>query len=492
LTLIDGIIIALYLTGIVAVGIVYRGRQDDIHDYFTASKSFSGRLGTIMVGLSIGATFFSGLSFVAYPSVVFTHGITVLSGLVCFPAAYVIMRFWFLPRYLAQPHASPYAIIERQLGKPIRLMASGMFVLMRCGWMAALIYAPVIVVMAMTGLGDEWFWPLVALVGLSSTIYTVAGGIRGVIVTDALQFLLIVAALAGTIIYIVMRVPLSMGEIAGYMRTNSSMLHFNWSLDPTVTMTVLAMVVGGSLQNLSQFTSDQMSLQRYLAADDTRSASSAFGTSMIALTLVLSLLALVGLSVGAWYNFHPDGNLPTAHDKIFPYFVATQLPVGFSGIVIAALLAATMSSITSGVNSLAGSLMNDFVPLGKKASPRRLLNHARLTSALVGVASTVCAGFVSQLGSLFNIMQILLGVFLGPLLACMVCAIAKVRVPAPIMIFAMVAGFAAGVWVAYSPLSSLWVTLGASCTTLVIARVGAMLSGLGSAGPGDRPVGQSE
>ena len=81
------------------------------------------------------------------------------------------MRFWFLPRYLARAGRSPYEIIERRFGKPVRLLASGMFVMLRLSWMAALIYAPVIVLMAALGIGEEWIWPLVALIGLSSTLW---------------------------------------------------------------------------------------------------------------------------------------------------------------------------------------------------------------------------------------------------------------------------------------------------------------------------------
>jgi sodium-coupled monocarboxylate transporter 8/12 len=469
MTVIDGLIIAVYLIAIVAVGILYRGRQDNIGDYFTSSHGFRGRIGTIMVGLSIGATMFSGLSFVAYPSIVYTYGVTVLSGIAFFPVAYLILRFWFLPRYLSVPQNSPYDIIERRMGKPVRLVASVMFVMLRVGWMSALIFAPVIVVTAVTGLGDEWFWPLVALIGLSSTVYTVVGGIRGVIVTDAIQFLLIIAVLAATILFVVLRIPLSFGEVTHYLRTNGDLLRFNWSLNPTQAMTVWAIAVGGGFQNMSSFTSDQMSLQRYLATGEARPASSAFGTSILTTILVLLMLSAVGLTIGAWYSVHPAEDLPVNPDRVFPYFVATQLPIGFAGIVIAALLAATMSSITSGINALSGSLLNDFVLLQGRVPPKRLLNYARLTSACIGVAATIGAGLVDRIGSLFDIMQVLYGVFLGPLLGCMISTIFRLKVRGSIMIVALICGCLSGVWVAYSSVSNLWVSMVSCLVTLFMA-----------------------
>ncbi len=478
MTLTDSIIVLVYLSAIVAVGVRFRGRQDDINDYFTAQSGFGGALGTLMVGLSLGATVFSALSFVAYPSIVITHGATVLMSMVGFPVAYVVLRFWFLPRYLAQHSDSPYEIIERRFGVPTRLVASGLFVLLRLCWMSALIYAPVLVVMASCQLDDRWFWPLVLVIGLVSTAYTVIGGIRGVIVTDAIQFLLIIAVLGGTILYVVTKVPLSMGEVTHYLTEETDLLKLNWSLSPMATITVWGMAIGATLQNMSTFTADQMSLQRYLAAGGVKPASRAFGTSMISMILVLTMLAAVGLTVGTWYSLHPDPAVPQDADKVFPYFVATQLPIGFMGVVIAAILAATMSSITSGINALSGSLLSDFYPFSERVESRRLLGYARLTSAVIGILATVVAGLIEDMGTLFDIMNAFYGIFLGPLLGCIVCAIAPLPVRGGALIAALLLGSLAGFAVAYSDVANLWVSGVSAVVTVILALV---LSAFGGA-----------
>lgn len=478
MTLIDGLIIFVYLTGIVVIGVAYRGKQDNIDDYFTAQKGFAGIGGMVLVGLSLGATIFSALSFVAYPSIVYTYGITAVTSLVGFPVAYLVLRHWFLPRYLAIPQASPYTIIERRFGVPTRLVASGLFVFLRLCWMAALIYAPVIVVMASAKLGPEWFWPLVLMIGLLSTLYTVVGGIRGVIITDAIQLLLIMAVLLGTITYVLLKVPLTMGEVGSHLQHRTNLLDLNWSFDPTVTMTVWAMVIGAFMQNMSTFTADQMSLQRYLTAGGLKPAANAFGTSMASMVVVLLMLAAVGLTVGTWYDLHPDPLMPTDADKVFPYFVATQLPVGFMGIVIAAILAATMSSITSGINALSGSLLNDFSPLAERIEPRRLLNYARLTCAGIGILATVVAGFIQGMGTLFDIMNAFYGIFLGPLLGCMFCTVAKIDIRSRPLIVGMFVGSLAGFLVAYSPISNLWVSCVSAVVTVVYAWISTRLGNL--------------
>jgi solute:Na+ symporter, SSS family len=174
-TSIDFLITFSYLAATVAIGIVYRGKQDDTRDYFISHRGFGGMIGTALIGLSIAATLLSGLSFVAFPSIAFTFGITVLSGTVVWPLLYVLMRFWFLPRYLAVAQTSPYEIIERRFGISVRITASAMFVACRLCWMSAVIYVPALLLTSGGLLDPIWFWPLVALIGISSTLYTVIG-----------------------------------------------------------------------------------------------------------------------------------------------------------------------------------------------------------------------------------------------------------------------------------------------------------------------------
>lgn len=466
---VDAAIVLGYLTLVVSVGLSCRGNQESVRDYFTAQNGFRGLLGMVVVGLSIGATLFSGLSFVAFPSIVYTYGVTSLALVFCYPVMYVMMRYWFLPRYLAAAGNGPYAIIEARLGRPVRLLASAMFVAMRLSWMAALIYAPVVVLMASLGLGREWFWPIVLSIGVSSTVYTVAGGIRGVIITDALQMVMIVAVLGATILYMIGNNSLSTKDTAQFLMTHTGLLHFNWSSDLTVAMTVLGMALGGGVQDMSSYAADQMSLQRYLAAGDAKTAGRALGMCFVSTAIVLLMLAAVGLALGSWYHLHPDPALPQDADRVFPYFVATQLPVGFVGMIVAAILAATMSSMTSGINALSGSLLTDFVPLEKTVEPRLLLRRARQTSAGIGLVATGAAGLVEHLGTLFNIMTVFYGIFFGPLLACMICAICSWRVPALIMVAAMLLGCGGGIVVGMSPIANLWVALISGAITLTIA-----------------------
>jgi len=484
MSLLDILIIVAYFALIISVGIVFRGRQEDTRDYFTSKNGFSGVVGMVLVGLSIGATLFSGLSFVAVPSMAFTFGVTALSGMAIWPVFYLLMRFWFLPRYLAAPQQSPYDIIEQRFGRPVRQVASGMFVACRIVWMSAVIYVPALLLTSGGLMGPEWFWPLVLVIGVTSTVYTVVGGIRGVIITDALQFVLIAFVLIAVIAFVVMRIPLTVGELTTYVKGNTHLLKLNWSLSPTQTMTVVAMMLGGGAQMLCSYASDPMLLQRYLAAENVRSAASAVGTSIVSQIGVIVMLVAVGLTLGAWYSLHPDVNLPKNPDRIFPYFVATHMPTGFIGLIVAAILAATMSSVTSGINALSGSLLNDFRRKGVALDEKRQLRHARVTSAAMGLFSTLGAGLVEHMGTLFSIMNLYYGVFLGPMLGCMICTVSRFRVRGGILIAGMFAGCLSGVAVGYSPIANLWVSLVTCTVTLVVARVGSALAGLSAPAAG--------
>lgn len=470
---VDLTLIVIYLAATVIVGIASRGRQEDASDYFTGQGLFSGWFGSLLVGLSIAATLFSGISLLSYPAVIYGGGTELLLALPLFAVMWAILTFWFLPRYLQGRSRHPYEVLEQRFGRRTRTVAAMMFVMLRIGWMAALIYAPTVAVMAAGRLSDAWFWPLVLAIGISSTIYTTVGGIRGVIVTDAIQFLIIAGGIAATIVYVMLRLPVPVSTAIADLRASGHLGNLDTSLDLTRPLTVWAVLCGGLIGNLGSYIGDQMSLQRYLALGTPRAASQSFLVNIIGVVVVLLMLGVVGLCLVSWYQHVPDGNRPITADKIFPYFVATQLPVGAAGLILAAILAATMSSMTSGINALASTITLDFrMSFGAAMGPRAQLSFARRASLVVGILATFMAGFVGAMGSIFDISQTLLGVFLGPLLACVILAVARVAVRGHAVIAGMVAGTLAGWAVTFSPITSLWVAPLAFGSSLLATGIG--------------------
>lgn len=475
---IDVIIIAVYLIGTIAIGIACRGRQQNTSDYFLAGGRMRSTFQSLLVGLSIAATLFSGISFLAYPSIVYSYSIAILLGLFCFPLSWLLLKFWFLPRFLATGIKYPYDIIENRLGPNMRTLASVMYTLMRVGWMAALIYAPTIAILAAANLDDSWFWPLVLIIGLSSTVYTTLGGIRGVIVTDAIQFVVIALGITLTVGFILFKLPVSFTEMFRSLQSRGALRVFDYSLDPTKMFTVWSIMIGYSVNNICMYMADQMSLQRYLAAGDQKSASRSFTFNVIGVIPVVCLLATVGLSLALWYHYMPDPNLPKMADKIFPYFIATQLPIGVAGLLLAAILAATVSSMTSGINTLAATITVDFrMRLGTKLTSRQQLRFGKIASLIIGLLATFVAGLVNRLGTIFDISVTLLGLFYGPLLVCILVAVIARPVNRKMLALGMIAGvFAAGI-VAWSSWASLWVSPTGFATTLICVLLGTLILG---------------
>ena len=491
LSALDLIVIGVYLAGTVALGLWYGGRQRDAADYFTSGGGMKGAFRGLLVGLSIAATLFSGISFLAYPSIVFQYGLAVLVGLMSFPICWVLMRSVLIPRYLAASRIEPYRVIEDRFGVGVRTVAAIMFLLLRVGWMSALIYAPTTALIGAADLGVHWFWPMALTIGLASTLYSSISGIRGVIVTDALQFVVIFGALVLVVGIIFLRMPVPVAEAWAAMSDSDQPAVWRWSLDPSEPFTVWSVMFGFTVANLAAYGADQMSLQRYLACGDTRSASQSFLVNIVGVMVVITLLGAVGVGLAMWYA--GQSTIPTTPDQLFPRFIAEQLPAGVTGLVFAAILAATMSSMTSGINTLSATLTFDLrARFGSPMTDQQQLRFARWTSLCIGVAATVLAGAVAHLGDIFDIAQTLLGVFLGPLLGCLVLSLYRFGLRPAAVAIGMVIGGVAGWAVAFSPAFSLWVAPAALAATLITAALGSWLWPIGTEQPADQKLGAAE
>jgi SSS family solute:Na+ symporter len=471
----DLTIMLVYIAGCMAAGIAAAGRKQTAQDYFTASGALSGWFSTIVVGISIAGTYFSGISFIAYPSVTYSDGIGLYVGAIffCMPLTYVVMRYWFLPRYLSSGCVYPYDIIERRFGALTRTTAAALFVLVRVGWMAAMIYAPTIAIMAMGRLEPKWFWPIVLVTGLTNTIYTVISGVRGVIVTEAIQMTVIAIGIGSTVVFAAANLPVPFDVGWADLRDAGRLEWLSLTLEPTAEITTLSVLIGVTVNNLANYAGDQMALQRYLATGEVRAAGRSFFVNLVGVLVVCTLLASVGLLLFAFYSHTSDPTLPEKADRIFPHFVATRLPVGVAGLVLAALLAAT--SIPSGINALAATVTLDFrIRLGSRLTEAQQLRFAKVVSLIIGVAATLVAGVVERLGRIFTITQILLGVFAGPLLVCVLLSVTRLRIAGWAMTAGMLAGCATGIALAQLGWGSLWISPSGAAVTFVVAAAGSI------------------
>lgn len=478
LHILDLVIIVTFLLITITIGIVAGGRQRGAAEYFTANGHMRSFFQSILVGLSLAAALFSGISLLMYPSVVFSSGITVLLGLICFPLTWLVLRYWFLPRFLNNQVKKPYDIIENKLGPNIRTLAAVMYLLLRVGWMATLIYAPTLAILAATGLGQNWFLPIVLIIGVSVTVYTCLGGIKGIIFADALQFMVIIVGILFMVIFILVKLPASFGQILTELYQRQA-FYVDFHFDPSKLLTFWSVIIGITVANTANYMVDQMALQRYLASGNAKTANRSYLVNMFGSLSVLVLLGVVGLSLMAWYHFMPDANLPVKPDKVFPYFVATQLPTGFAGLILAAILAATITSVSGGINAMAATITLDLrVRLLQVDDPKKQLRFAKICSLCVGAVSTLTALFVQQLGTIFEITQTFLGLFCGPLMACMIFSVIRMRVNRKAVAAGLIGGTVMGGLVKWVGWAALWMAPTSFVFAIVVILLGTLILGI--------------
>ncbi len=485
---IDYILIVLFLLFTAAVGILARGKQEETDDFYISKGTLPGFLGSTIVGLSIAATFFSGISLLAYPSIVINHGLVIFITTITLIFKYYLICYFFVPLFIRRQWRSPYEILEIRFGASVRKLASFIYVILRLGWMAVLIYAPTIAILGATGLGDDYFWQVVLLVGLISTVYSAFGGLRGVMVTDAMQMLVIIAGCLITIGFIIYNLPVSYQETWRMLKDTDSLRLFDFSLDPSVKVTTWTAVIGGLFASSAMYLGDQMSLQRYMASASIEEVKHSYLVNCIGVFIVLSVLCAIGVCLKAWSLFQDPASLPANTDQYFPYYVASQLPVGVAGMILAALLAATMSSMTSGINALSGAIEMDLLPNSwkEKQSEKARLILARVLSLLIGITATLSAGLVAHLGQIFDMSQRLLGLFVGPLGIALVFAVLPLKLSGKYVISGLIGGALFASCAAFSPQLNAaypWYPIISSMWTAVIGMFGtALIMGVGVRG----------
>ena len=205
----------------------------------------------------------------------------------------------------------------------------------------------------------------------------------------------------------------------------------DWSLDPTVRVTTWGALIGALVANLAMYGADQVSVQRYLAAGSLKEMQKSFVLNTVGGWSMGVLMIWIGLGLYAFYSMNP-GLLPEAigGDKVFPYFIATEMPVGLRGVMIAAILAAAMSSIDSGLNSCTTALITDFfkrfgwltrwASRASQDSAAQELWTSRILTLLLGILVTLLACFVGALGTIIEITNKLVNSFAGPMLGIFV------------------------------------------------------------------------
>jgi solute:Na+ symporter, SSS family len=421
---IDLLIVALYLAGITLFGLRFRKRQRTMRDYFLADRNIPWWA----ISLSIVAAETSTLTIISIPGLAYDSNLTFLQVVMGYVIGRIIISFVLLPQYFRGELYTAYQLIEQRFGSALRTVTAGLFLLTRAAAEGVRVYAVAIVVSIALGTGEI---ASIAIITLLTLIYTFEGGLAAVIWTDVVQtFIYVGGTLVGlfTILHLVPGGWDAARSIAGGMQKfrvfDFHLFDLNhaastwWPhIDFTKPYTLWAGIIGGAFLTTASHGTDQLIVQRLLAARNQRQSALALLSSGIAVFFQFALFLLVGVMLFAYYRV-PSTAFGRA-DRIYPTFIVSRMPHGISGLLIAAILAAAMSNLSAALNSLSSSSMMDFYlrfrPATSEAAKMRLARFVTVAWALVLFVLAVLAlnrvGRVVEVG--LQIASVAYGALLG-------------------------------------------------------------------------------
>jgi SSS family transporter len=410
--MLDYVVLGGYMVALLVIGFWCSRKEHDTAEFFLGSR----QIPWWAAGLSMYATGISAISFMSIPAKTYaTNWVRFTEPIMGF-VAMMVAGYVFVPLLRRLELTTMMEFLEMRFNKLIRFMSSALAVISQvAGRMGVVLLLPSIALEAVTGLDVRW---CILFMGVVATLYTVLGGIRAVIWTDVLQF---VVFFGGTVLCLLMIAGNIEGGLAGLVETGTrhGKLHtFDWSWDFT-SVTVWVMVLWGIADVIGRLGQDTM--QRAFATRDARDARRAMVTCAAVSLPGAALFFLVGTGLFVFYRMHPQLLNPTLeNDTILPLFVAQQLPAGISGLVIAGLFAAAMSTLDSAMNGVATIVTRDWYSVFHvRATEATKLRVARVITVVCGILGTVMAWYMASLGvrSLWDtfakMMGLILGVFAG-------------------------------------------------------------------------------
>ena len=382
LSVIDMLIIVSAILGSVGIGFFFSGRQKSMSTFFLGSKGMSGWL----LGFSMTATMISAMTFLATPGFAFKKDYLYFYPSLAMILTGFVAMYYFVPLFRKVTAPSGYEYLEKRFGVWARVYAAVGFLLFNILRSGVVLYATSLALSVVLG------YDIVAIMlalGILATLYTMAGGFEAVIWSEMLQVVLLfvgAAVLVPTALNLIdggAATVWKMGAPAGKFGAGS----LEWSFTEA---TLWVMLISNLFSTLAEYSTRQDFIQRYRAAKSLGHARLAILVGALTIIPTWGYFHFLGTSLWAYYEINPDPAVTAMLDKpegIVPYFVATQIPNGFRGLVMGAILMATLSTLAPLLNALAVTWMDDFHKrfINRKAADRHYLLLSRLTTALFGV-----------------------------------------------------------------------------------------------------------
>ena len=360
-------ILLLYLLAVLAVGFYFSKRAGTSAGFTVGGRSMSG----FAVGLSILGTLVSSISFIAYPGKAYASDWSAyVFSITVVLVAFVAVRV-FLPFYRKLGVVSAYEFLERRFGYWGRVYGSVSFIMFSVGRMGIILYLLCLTLHQLLG------WDIITLIvltGIITTLYTFVGGIEAVIWTDVAQVIVLFGGALLCVVILFTSMPEGAYQVYEIAQATNKLSLGSFELDLVSSSFWMALLFGIT-ENLRNFGTDQTYIQRYLSTRSDEDATKSVWLGALSYAPLTMVFFVIGTSLFAYYQVFPRTDLPEVADSVFPFFIVQELPPGIRGLLIAALFAAAMSSLSSSLNSVATVSVEDFV---KRLSKTTLTEHRQV------------------------------------------------------------------------------------------------------------------
>ncbi len=378
-------ILVLYLVGMLLMGFYFMRKEKGADDFFKGG----GRIPWWAAGISIYATMLSAITYMTIPAKAYTTDWTY------YPMLWMILLIsfpvikYYLPYFRKLNVTSAYEILEQRFNLFTRLLASTLFCIFMIVRMAIVLYLPSLALTAVTGID---IYLCIVLMGLVTIIYCTMGGVEAVIWGDVVQGLILVFGAIFAVVYLAVNTEGGVMGCIDIALANDKLRLFDWS-NSWSQACWWVIIIGGLANNLISYTSDQTVIQRYLTTPDEKSAGRGILVNGVMSVFVSVAFYMIGTGLYTFYKTHPTELDVTMgqSDAIFPFFMMSQMPAGIAGALIAAIFAATMSTISSNINSVATAFSIDFWKRFRRTTDSQLVVVARWASVVSGMIGLLLA-----------------------------------------------------------------------------------------------------
>lgn len=403
-------VLIVYLVGMLALGFYFMQRQKGGEDFFKGG----GRIPWWAAGISIFATMLSAITYMSIPAKAYATDWTYYPMQVCILLISFPVIKYYLPFFRRLNVTSAYEYLERRFNYAARLVASLLFIVFMVARMALVLFLPSLAMTAVTGID---IYICIVLMAVITIVYCTMGGMEAVVWGDVVQGIILVGGALLAAGYLIAGTD---GGASGFLHIacdNDKFRLFDWSLDWR-SATFWVVILGGLANNLISYTSDQTVIQRYLTTKDERGAARGILTNGLMSVFVTIAFFCIGTGLYTFFKTHPAAMDMTMEktDAIFPFFMMSQLPAGIAGLLIAAVFAATMSTIASNINSISTAFTVDMYRKARPATSDkhqlRVARYAGIVSGVLGMGIALVMATV-DIQSLLDYFNTILGLLSG-------------------------------------------------------------------------------